>query len=123
PISSVHLWYDRPVLDLPHVVLVGCLGQWVFNRGESAPGEHYVQVVVSASRAFRTLGHDEVRQRIAAEMARLFPRAATAALLRARVVTEKHATFSAVPGVDRWRPAQTSPISRLLVAGDWTRTG
>jgi hypothetical protein len=25
--------------------------------------------------------------------------------------------------VDRWRPAQASPIRNLLVAGDWTATG
>ena len=29
----------------------------------------------------------------------------------------------AVPGVDRWRPVQASPIENLLVAGDWTNTG
>ena len=34
PITSVHLWYDRPITDLPHVVLIDCVGQWVFNRGE-----------------------------------------------------------------------------------------
>ena len=44
-------------------------------------------------------------------------------LLRCRVVTEHAATFSAVPGVDRWRPAQASPLDNLFVAGDWTATG
>ena len=83
PITSVHLWYDRPVTALPHVVLVDCVGQWLFNRGEVAPGEHYVQVVVSAARQFRGLGHDEVRRRIVEEVARLFPAAAEATLLRA----------------------------------------
>ena len=42
---------------------------------------------------------------------------------RGRVITEHHATFSAVPGVDRWRPPQTSPLDNLFVAGDWTATG
>jgi len=123
PITSVHLWFDRPVLDLPHVVLIDCVGQWVFNRGEAAPGEHYVQVVVSAARQFRGLGHDEVRRRIADELRRLFPAAASARLIRARVVTEQAATFSAVPGVDRWRPGQQSPLDNLFLAGDWTATG
>ena len=123
PITSVHLWYDRPVTDLPHIVLVDCVGQWLFNRGEVAPGEHYVQVVVSAARPFRGLGHEEVRRRIAEEVARLFPAAAAATLLRARVVTEHAATFSAVPGVDRLRPTQASPIPNLFLAGDWTATG
>jgi squalene-associated FAD-dependent desaturase len=118
PITSVHLWYDRTVMGLPHVVLVGCLGQWVFRREGN-----YLQVVVSASRQLRGLGHDEVRRRVVEELGELFPAARGACLLRARVVTEHAATFSAVPGVDRWRPAQGSPLRNLLVAGDWTATG
>jgi squalene-associated FAD-dependent desaturase len=123
PITSVHLWYDRPITPLPHAVLVDCVGQWLFNRGAAAPGEHYLQVVVSAARAIRGLGHDEVQRRIVAELAVLFPAAAAARLVRARVVTEHAATFSAVPGVDRWRPPQASPLRNLLLAGDWTATG
>jgi uncharacterized protein with NAD-binding domain and iron-sulfur cluster len=123
PITSVHLWFDRPVMTLPHAVLVDCLGQWVFDRGEVAPGEFYLQVVVSAARDLRGLGRDEVQRRIAEELGRLFPAAARAKLLRAKVVTEHAATFSAVPGVDRWRPAQASPVANLAVAGDWTATG
>jgi squalene-associated FAD-dependent desaturase len=123
PITSVHLWLDRPVTALPHVVLVDCVGQWLFNRGETENGEHYLQVVVSAARQFRGLGHDEVRRRIVAELGRLFPRLVPEAVRRARVVTEHAATFSAVPGVDRWRPRQVSPLRNLFVAGDWTATG
>lgn len=131
PITSVHLWWDRPVLSLPHVVLVGGAGQWIFNRGETAPGEHYIQVVVSAARQFRgdrgcvsaPSRHEEVEHLIEGELRQLFPAAASAKLLRARVVTEHAATFSAVPGVDQWRPQQTSPIANLFLAGDWTATG
>jgi squalene-associated FAD-dependent desaturase len=123
PITSVHLWFDEPVLSLPHAVLIGCVGQWVFARGESAPGEHYLQVVVSAARGFSGLGHEEVKQRILDELGGLFPLARTARLLRSRVVTEHAATFSALPGVDRWRPVQGTPIPNLLLAGDWTATG
>jgi squalene-associated FAD-dependent desaturase len=118
PITSVHLWWDRPIMRLPHAVLIDCLGQWVFNRGE-----HYVQVVVSAARSMRGLGNDEIQRRIVEELRSLFPDAASATLVRSRVVTEKTATFSAVPGVDRWRPGPESPIENLFVAGDWTATG
>ena len=123
PITSVHAWFDRPATPLPHVVLIDSDLQWVFNRGETNPGEYYLQVVVSAARQFRGLGRDEVERRVVDELRRLFPALAPAALLRARVVTEHAATFSAVPGVDRWRPPQGSPLRNLLVAGDWTRTG
>lgn len=123
PITSVHCWFDRNATELPHVVLMDSVGQWVFNRGEVAPGEWYLQVVVSAARQFRGLGRDEVEERVVAELRQLFPALADAKLLRARVVTEHAATFSATPGVDRWRPSQASPIDNLFVAGDWTNTG
>jgi squalene-associated FAD-dependent desaturase len=118
PITSVHLWWDRPIMSLPHAVLIDCLGQWVFARPDN-----YVQVVVSAAKALRGLGHDEIQRRIVEELRSLFPDAAAATLLRGRVVTEHAATFSAVPGVDRWRPGPQSPVDNLFVAGDWTATG
>lgn len=123
PITSVHLWFDKPVLKLPHIVLVDCIGQWVFNRGRTESSEYYVQVVVSAARQFRGLGREEVERQVIEELRRLFAEIRGATLLRARVVTEHAATFSAVPGVDRWRPVQTSPLANLFVAGDWTATG
>jgi predicted NAD/FAD-dependent oxidoreductase len=123
PITSVHLWFDRPVMNLPHAVLVDCLGQWAFDRGEVAPGEFYLQAVVSAARDLKGVGRDEIQRRVVEELGRLFPPVARAKLLRAKVVTEHSATFSAVPGVDRWRPAQASPVANLAVAGDWTATG
>jgi squalene-associated FAD-dependent desaturase len=123
PITSVHCWFDRAATDLPHVVLIDCVGQWVFRREAAEAGEHYYQVVVSAARQFRGLGREEVERRVVAELRRLFAPLAEARLLRARVVTEHAATFSAVPGVDRWRPPQASPLENLLVAGDWTATG
>ncbi len=123
PITSGHLWFDRPIMNFPHVVLVDCLGQWVFNRGEVTPGEHYVQVVVSAARPLRSLGREEIQRQITDELRLLFPASKTATLLRAKVITEHTATFSAVPGVDDFRPHQASPVANLVVAGDWTQTG
>ena len=82
-----------------------------------------MQVVVRAARQFRSLNNAEVQSRVTAELARLFPAAVPEAVRRARVVTEHAATFSAVPGVDRWRSAQEAPLRNLFVAGDWTATG
>jgi squalene-associated FAD-dependent desaturase len=123
PITSVHVWFDRPVLSRPHFVLLDSVGHWVFDRGRMENGGHYVQVVVSAARQLREFDNEEIGQRIVTELRRVFPTAIAAKVLRARVVVEHAATFSAVPGVDRWRPAQTSPLDNLFVAGDWTATG
>jgi uncharacterized protein with NAD-binding domain and iron-sulfur cluster len=116
PITSVHLWFDRDITPLPHVVLVDCIGQWLFNRGNG-----YVQVVVSASYDLKKRGRENIESIIVAELGHLFPHAAN--LLRSKVITEHAATISAVPGVDAHRPTQATPIPHLFLAGDWTRTG
>ncbi len=142
PITSVHLWYDRPVLPnepgrrgiprpLPHVVLIGGISQWVFNRGKTGPEEYYLQVVISASASVngqreRSSGlsvSEAVLDLVRDEIVRLFPACKTARLKRSRVIVEKSATFSVRPGVDELRPRQKTGLPGLYLAGDWTRTG
>ncbi|HEY2910807.1 MAG TPA: hydroxysqualene dehydroxylase HpnE, partial [Gemmataceae bacterium] len=94
PITSVHLWFDRGLMALPHAVLVDGLGQWVFNRGEPSSGEYYIQVVISAARALDGMDRATLTERVRAELGCLFPTAMRAKLLRSKVVTEHSATFS-----------------------------
>ena len=68
PITSVHCWFDRAATELPHVVLIDCLGQWVFNRGQTPAGDYYLQVVVSAARMFREADREEVERRVVEEL-------------------------------------------------------
>lgn len=123
PVVSVHLWFDRPVMKLPHVILVDCSCQWVFSRGEVAPGEWYVQVVISAAHDLAKLGHAEIERQVMDELAKVLPDTVNAKRIRCRVVTEHAATFSPTPGVDYWRPGPKCTIERLILAGDWTATG
>ncbi|NUQ65208.1 MAG: FAD-dependent oxidoreductase [Pirellulales bacterium] len=124
PITAVHLWYDRPIMSLPHAVLVGRLGQWVFNRCEQASDSGcYYQVVVSASRDLKGRNRAEIVGRIRDELSGIWPEARSARLLRWRMVTNAEAVFSARPGVDSIRPPQQTPMANLVLAGDWTATG
>ncbi len=141
PISSVHLWFDRPVLDVPHAVLIGRLSQWVFARATGVSGAQsavsnlnseistldsqpsYLQVVISASHGVTAKPQAEVVAAVVAELAELWPQARKATLRHARVVTEHRAVFSPLPGSQTKRPDQQSPIDNLQWAGDWTNTG
>lgn len=131
PITGVHLWFDRPITPLPHAVLVGRLGQWVFNRGgqqngtpaSTAPAEFYYQVVISASRDLAGREREAIVAELCDELRAIWPAAAAARLLRSRIVTEQSAVFSVRPGSDALRPTQQTPIADLFLAGDWTRTG
>jgi squalene-associated FAD-dependent desaturase len=158
PISSVHLWFDRAVIPLPHAVFVEGLVQWVFcctprtsaQQDSATPAEsatstaaatgasngappgipnseprssHYYQVVISASRDVLGRPSEQVCQQVVDELASVWPEVRSARLLHSRQVTEHRAVFSVLPGSDRFRAPQQSPIENLQLAGDWTQTG
>jgi squalene-associated FAD-dependent desaturase len=128
PISSVHLWFDRPITDRPHAVLVARLSQWMFNRtalwgAAPDPSGHCYQIVISASRQVEQQTQEQTVAQVTAELSDVFPAIRQATLLQSRVVTERRAVFSARPGVDACRSRQQSPIGNLQFAGDWTQTG
>ena len=119
PITGIHLWFDRPITDLPHATLLDRTIQWMYNKQE---GRH-IQLVVSASRSLTEMPRAEVIELALKELAEFFPRVAEAKLERAHVVKEIRATFSAAPGLEVHRPANATSIPNLFLAGDWTRTG
>jgi len=129
PISSVHLWFDRPIMSLPHAVFTQGLVQWVFQRTAAAsasaepPQSWYYQVVISASREVVETETAFIQQRVLDELAAVWPAIREAKLLASRQVTEHRAVFSVVPGIDRLRPVQQSPWHNLQFAGDYTQTG
>jgi squalene-associated FAD-dependent desaturase len=124
PITSVHLWFDRAITDLPHAVLVGRLSQWIFARPlQQGSGEHYYQVVISGSRELAARDRESIAQEVLADLQAVLPAARTARLLRWKVITDAHAVFSMLPGVEQLRPSQETSIPNLFLAGDWTSTG
>jgi uncharacterized protein with NAD-binding domain and iron-sulfur cluster len=52
-----------------------------------------------------------------------FPRVHGANLVKAHVVKEQRATFSAAPETESLRPGTACSIPNLYLAGDWTRSG
>ena len=57
------------------------------------------------------------------ELKKVLPDTHSAKLLYSKVIKERAATFSPVPGIDVNRPSQKTPIQNLFLAGDWTDTG
>ena len=60
---------------------------------------------------------------VVAELREVFPAARDATLRDAKVVTDPTAVLSVRPGVDAQRPAATTHVPNLFLAGDWTATG
>jgi squalene-associated FAD-dependent desaturase len=124
PICSVHLWFDREITDLEHAVLLDREIHWIYNQSRlQRRGGNYVELVVSATRAFAALPREQAIRQALAELAEFFPAVKTAKLEKAALVKEVRATFGVPPGVDEWRPHAASPWPNCFLAGDWTATG
>lgn len=140
PITGIHMWFDRPVLDRPHVVSLDTLTQWVFadpiddlssrrQIDDFSTRGHYVQVVVSASHELRrpSVNRDAIIDQVVDEVsgiaATLLPDQPAPRLLEAKVVTDPRSVYSLTPAVDGLRPATRTGHPRLVLAGDFVQTG
>jgi len=131
PITGVHFWFDREVMQEPFVTLLETTTQWIFNKsalysgrnGSNSAKGQYLQLVISASYELLQKPRQEIIDLCLAEVRQALPAARDAKLLKATVIKEATATFSPQPGVDRWRPTQQTSLQRMFLAGDWTNTG
>ena len=126
PIVSVEMWLDRVVVDRPMLGLRDSEVEWVFDKGrlygrEGAP-QHLAFIVSSA---YRSASKTNAQIVAAAEGAlrRYFPAMAGAAVERALVQRDPHATFASSPELEALRPGPDTEMAGLFLAGDWTDTG
>jgi squalene-associated FAD-dependent desaturase len=123
PIVSVHLWFDRPILDVPLAALLGTDAHWVFDRGRllgNGPRTtgQYLTVVSSGVPELLEVRGRELVERIAGQ---LTERLGEAELLWSRVSREPYATVALRPGVTR--PGVETSRPDVARAGTWTDTG
>ena len=138
PITGIHLWFDRPVMNEPFLTLLDHTVQWIFNktrlystpeRNRSAAGAskneegQYLQLVVSASYDLVNRSRQDITDLALREVRDVLPAARDAKLVKSTVIKEVAATFSPEPGSDQWRPGPRCGIDNVFLAGDWTRTG
>jgi zeta-carotene desaturase len=127
PLCSVHLWFDREITELDHAVLLDREIHWLYNQSKlqrrATDEGHYIELVISATRAFAALTREAAIEQALRELAEFFPAVKEAKLIKAALVKEVRATFGVPPGIDAARPGAVSPWPRLFLAGDWVRTG
>jgi hydroxysqualene dehydroxylase len=122
PIVSVHLWFDRRMLEPPLAALLGTDAHWVFDRGAltgHAPERgQYLTVVSSGVPELLEIRGRDLVDTIADQLTR---RLGEAELLWSRVSREPYATIALRPGTVR--PGVVTQDERVVRAGAWTDTG
>ncbi len=148
PITGVHLWFDRPVMNKPFLTLLDHTVQWIFNKKAlSSPalqrspqpnkirrpstqqsavgptGAQHLQLVISASYDLVARSRPEIVEMCLRELGEILPEIRRANLVKSTVIKEIAATFSPAPGVDEWRPSARCSIKNMYLAGDYVQTG
>jgi zeta-carotene desaturase len=126
PFTSILLWFDREITDLDHAWLLDTTIEWFFHKSRIrryAPEKgSYVELVIAGSRAQLSMTREEILSGALNELRLFFPEVKRAKLVKSGVLKEARATFSVVPGLDRFRPSQATEWPGLYLAGDWTAT-
>jgi len=125
PIVNAHVLLDRRVLHEPFVAAADGPLQWVFDRTEQSglDSGQYLALSLSAADDLIGISVADLRDRLLPHLHRLLPGSARATVAEFFVTREPHATFRPAPGSARWRPAATTELAGLHVAGAWTDTG
>lgn len=125
PITTCYLRYSSKLrLPAPFYALVddeeaGDWGQFVFDRGQLDPAHAGIlAVVISASRDAVMLDQEALAGAVAKQLARVFRAPKLAEPRWSRVISEKRATFSCKPGLER--PGNDIGVPGLALAGDYT---
>lgn len=124
PITTCYLQYATSVrMPHPFYALVDSAeakewGQFVFDRGHlDSRQAGLLSVVVSASADAIGSGHVALTAAVTAQLARVFRRPELAWPEWSKVISEKRATFSCTPGLQR--PQIRTAIAGLAIAGDY----
>ncbi|MES2023958.1 MAG: hydroxysqualene dehydroxylase HpnE [Pseudomonadota bacterium] len=124
PITTCYLQYPAETrLNAPFYALTddaaqGAWGQFVFDRGQlDASQNGLLAVVVSVSTAATELGQEALAAAIAAQLASSLKMPQLAQPQWSKVISEKRATFSCTPSLQR--PEEKTVFPHLVLAGDY----
>jgi hydroxysqualene dehydroxylase len=117
PIHTCYLRYDEEAsLSAPMLGFRARTVQWAFDRGalDATPG--LIAAVISGGGAHEEMNREALIETVQRELAPHLRKPGS--LHWARMIAEKRATYSCVPGLQR--PDNRTPLSTLCLAGDYT---
>jgi squalene-associated FAD-dependent desaturase len=130
-ITTLHLWFDQPLLPKGQSLstLLGGDGQFLVVKNNESP--FYYTVVISASHRLLADGELTAKgalplvERVVAQLHQTFfhGKSNVPKLLHYRATTCVDAVFSPSPSVFSSRPSAKTAFPNIALAGDWTATG
>ena len=139
PVINVHLWFDKKLKKYDGLVfsrskLLSVYADMSECCKEYADSEKSMLELVFApcdatagsSKNWIAASDEEIVNATLEELSRLFPNEITldgktgAKVIKSAIVKTPRSVYAAVPGRNKYRPSQTTPIQNFTLAGDYT---
>jgi 15-cis-phytoene desaturase len=128
PVINVHLWFDRKLTDIDHLLFSRSPLLSVYAdmsntcRAYENPDRSMLELVLAPAKDWVSKTDEEIVAATMAELAKLFPDEipTPAKLLKSRVVKTPRSVYTATPGRQAHRPSQRTPIQNFYLTGDYT---
>ncbi|MCF7810656.1 hydroxysqualene dehydroxylase HpnE [bacterium] len=124
-ILTVHLIFDRPVLQHRFAYFPNAFPHWIFGREqeEKSGGWRRLSAVTSYAPKRDEMSNETIKQQVISDINERLPLAADAEIQNLRIVRTSAATWLLKPGSELLRPSVRTPVKGLYLAGDWCATG
>jgi len=132
PVANCQLWFDKKITDTDNLmfshgttfatfadVSIASTDDYQAGHG-TATGGSVLSLVLAPAHHLMELPNDVIVEQVMKELQLLFPKVREAKLLKSTIVKIPESVYKAVPGVDKFRPDQVSPIANFFLCGDYT---
>ncbi|MBS0015179.1 MAG: 15-cis-phytoene desaturase [Arthrospira sp. SH-MAG29] len=128
PVINVHLWFDRKLTDIDHLLfsrspLLSVYADMSNTCKEYAnPDRSMLELVLAPAADWISKSDADIVAATMAELEKLFPQhfPSPAKLLKYHVVKTPRSVYKATPGRQACRPSQKTPIPNFYLSGDYT---
>jgi 15-cis-phytoene desaturase len=128
PVINVHLWFDRKLTDIDHLLfsrspLLSVYADMSNTCKEYAnPDRSMLELVLAPAKDWVSKSDEEIVAATMAELEKLFPDEIPhrAKLLKSHVVKTPRSVYKATPGRQACRPNQVTSIPNFYLTGDYT---
>ncbi len=130
PVINLHLWFDRKLTDIDHLlfsrsdILSVYADMSVACKEYEDPDRSMLELIVAPGKDWIDKSDAEITAAVMGELERLFPQHLTgdnpAKLRKSIVVKTPRSVYTASPGRQECRPSQSTPISNFFLAGSYT---
>ncbi len=130
PVINVHLWFDRKLTQIDHLLFSRSPLLSVYAdmsnacRAYANPDRSMLELVLAPAKDWISKSDQEIVDVTMAELEKLFPDhfgyLQPAKLLKSHVVKTPRSVYKATPGRQKYRPDQKSPIANFFLTGDYT---